>query len=290
MSRIAQPIRLFWKAALCLAGILVLLAGWSSLASAELLAQTAQEGELLYNQRCASCHTIGGGTLVGPDLQGVTARRDLTWLKQFILAPDKMIAAGDPIVVELMAAHNNIPMPNLSLSPTEVDSLIAYLEIAGSTAPAAPPAQAPPTAVIGDAGRGQMLFDGGLALQNGGINCIACHNMSTTAGLGGGALGPDLTQVYTRYGGDAGLGAVLTTLPFPTMQSTFATRLLTPQEQADLLAYFRDSSLVTAGVVSQRSYLFLGVGVVGALILFGVMALFYPSQRVSLSSKLRKQS
>ncbi|MCZ7551531.1 MAG: hypothetical protein B6D39_01300 [Anaerolineae bacterium UTCFX2] len=290
MSRIALPIRPFWKAAICLAGMLLLVVGWSSIASAKLIAQTAQEGELIFNQRCTSCHTIGGGTLVGPDLQGVTARRDLAWLQQFILAPDKMIAAGDPIVLELMATHNNIPMPNLGLTPTEVDAVIAYLESAGSAAPAAPAAPAQPAAVTGDAARGQMLFSGGLALQNGGINCIACHHVRTTAGLGGGTLGPDLTQVYTRYGGDAGLSAVLTTLPFPNMQSTFATRPLTPQEQADLLAYFRGSSQVVAGDVPQRSGLFVGVAAVGALILFGMMALFWPLQRTSLSNKLRKQS
>ena len=61
--------------------------------------------------------------------------------------------------------------------------------------------------------------------------------MEGVATLGGGALGPDLTQVYTRYTGQ-GLAAALASLPFPSMQSIYATRQLTPDEQADLLAFF----------------------------------------------------
>lgn len=38
-------------------------------------------GQALYEQRgCPACHTLGAGSLVGPDLRGVTERRDRDWL------------------------------------------------------------------------------------------------------------------------------------------------------------------------------------------------------------------
>src|SRR5690606_19115441 len=54
-------------------------------------------GQVLFQRTCAVCHTIGNGDLVGPDLHGVLERRDRAWLERFMLAPDKMIAEGDPI-------------------------------------------------------------------------------------------------------------------------------------------------------------------------------------------------
>lgn len=55
------------------------------------------DGGALFKAKCSACHTIGGGRLVGPDLQGVTATRDRNWLMGFITAPDQVIAKGDPV-------------------------------------------------------------------------------------------------------------------------------------------------------------------------------------------------
>ncbi len=252
--------------------------------------QTAQEGQTIFEQRCAACHKIGGGRLVGPDLQGVTSQRDLAWIKGFIAAPDKVLASGDPIAAQLLAESNNVPMPNLGLTSAEVDAVVAYLESAGA-APAQPAAQAPAAPLVGDPLRGEQLFRGTVALANGAPSCIACHTAAGIGAFGGGTLGPDLTQVFTRYGGSAGLGGVLTTLPFPTMQSSFANRLLTPAEQADLLAYFEKSAQAPAAAnAAGMTNLFLGIGAAGALALFGMMAFFWPRQRQSLSDALRKRA
>src|SRR4051794_22190846 len=37
-------------------------------------------GEYAFTNHCAACHTIGGGDRVGPDLRGVSERRDHAWL------------------------------------------------------------------------------------------------------------------------------------------------------------------------------------------------------------------
>ena len=86
------------------------------------------QGGYLFRARCVGCHTIGGGDLVGPDLAGVTDRRDAAWLRQYLAAPDKVLAAGDPIASALYAKYHQIPMPNLGLSSEDVADLLAYLE------------------------------------------------------------------------------------------------------------------------------------------------------------------
>lgn len=47
----------------------------------------AAAGKALFQGKCAGCHTIGGGKLVGPDLKGVTTTRDHEWFERFISAP-----------------------------------------------------------------------------------------------------------------------------------------------------------------------------------------------------------
>lgn len=272
----------------------LLLAGTAALAQAAPQGQDAVTGEQTFKAKCAACHTIGGGKLVGPDLKGVTTQRDPAWLKQFIAAPDKVLASGDPIAAQLLAEYNNVPMPNLGLSAAEVDDLLAYLAAqdgaaAGGAPDAAPPTPAPPApAPVGDAWQGERHFTGAARLQAGGTPCIACHAVSGVGALGGGALGPDLTQVHTRYGGNLGLGAALAGLPFPSMQSIYAARPLTPDEQADLLAFFAAADQGQAPRTQRNllASLGLGAGLAGAL--FVGMTFFWPRQRQSIAQRLRK--
>ncbi len=69
------------------------------------LSQDPVAGEQTFKAKCAACHTIGGGKLVGPDLKGVTTQRDAAWLKQFIAEPDKVLASGDPLATQLLQAR-----------------------------------------------------------------------------------------------------------------------------------------------------------------------------------------
>jgi len=85
-------------------------------------------GATLYQTRCASCHTIGEGDRLGPDLHGVVASRDREWLIRWIREPDKMVEERDPIALALMARYRNLPMPNLRLTRTDAQNIITYLE------------------------------------------------------------------------------------------------------------------------------------------------------------------
>jgi hypothetical protein len=85
--------------------------------------------------------------------------------------------------------------------------------------------------------------------------------------LGGGVLGPDLTQVADRYG--TGLPAALAGIPWPTMAPIFSRHPLTPQEQADLLAFFQSMS---GQQPVDREWVVLALslaGLVGALAVIG---------------------
>lgn len=91
-------------------------------------------GEQLFRTRCAACHTLGPlegelGTLddIGPDLSGVTQKRDPVWLARWLKEPDRMLAERDPLAMALYAQYNQMAMPNLSLTDGDVTALIEYL-------------------------------------------------------------------------------------------------------------------------------------------------------------------
>jgi len=192
------------------------------------------DAEALFKEKCAACHTIGAGDLVGPDLRGVVDRRSNTWLTQWILAPDQVLASGDPTATELFNKYNQIPMPNLALTPDQVNALLTYLG-SGVTAGGA----ALPT---GDAVVGKALFVGNRRFANGGPQCMSCHSIAGIGALGGGNLGPDLTaNGYAKYG--EGLSSFLSAPPTVTMNAVWQATPLTVQEQADLYAFLKEASV-----------------------------------------------
>lgn len=223
--------------------------GLAALAWAQAATGSVADGEALFKAKCTACHTIGGGNLAGPDLAGVTERRSHEWLTRWIATPDQVLAAGDPTAKQLFEQFHNIPMPNLGLDASQVASILAYLAASSSQTSAQPSAQAPaapaaaPTPALpdGDASIGKALFVGERRFENGGPPCMGCHSIAGIGALGGGALGPDLTPAYHKYGGDAGLTGFLAGAPTPTMNAVWSRRPMTPAEQADLLAFMKQA-------------------------------------------------
>ena len=210
----------------------ILLMGSFYQAAASPRLQLSSEGQDIFEEKCISCHSIGGGIVVGPDLEGVLDRRDREWVVSFISAPDQILAGGDPIATGMLAEFNNIPMPNLGLTETEVEALLTFFE-GGERAAQAIDDPLP----IGNLNRGEAIFAGGQALENGGTPCIACHTVGIVGSFGGGNLGPDLTHAFQRFG-ETGLTSAIRNIAFPTMQGVYADKPLTNQEIADLLAFF----------------------------------------------------
>jgi protein SCO1 len=96
---------------------------------------TPDTGAYVFLSRCGACHTVGKGDRVGPDLAGVTGRRDRGWLVRYLRAPDRMLAEKDSIAVALFAKYKSVPMPNLRLSEGEIAALLAFLEGPGGGSP-----------------------------------------------------------------------------------------------------------------------------------------------------------
>ncbi len=223
------------------------------------LAQTPEDGAAIFQQKCTGCHTIGGGNLAGPDLQGVTTLRDADWLTRWMMEPDAVLAEGDPIAAEMLAEFNNVPMPNLALTENDAAALLAYLENPGAVSGGTLAAVSLPA---GDVERGRALFLGQQSLANGGPACLSCHSISNHGTLGGGTLGPDLTHAAFKYG-DPGLAASLVSLPFPTMQGVFNRAPLSKQEAADLNAFLIDQDLHAAP--QKADVLFVVIGLLGSM-------------------------
>jgi len=199
-------------------------------------------GEAMFKQSCAVCHTIGGGRLVGPDLSGVTERRQEAWLLSFIQSSQKVIASGDPIAVQLYGEFNQMPMPDHQYSAAQVREILDYIRLQGGSEPATEwtPMASQPVAKADSAEavrRGRDLFVGRIRLEQGGAACNGCHTVDVAGVTTGGALARDLTGAYSRLS-EAGLRAVVSNPPFPAMAAAIANAP-TDEETSNLIAFLR---------------------------------------------------
>ena len=85
-------------------------------------------GEALFIKGCSTCHTVGKGDRVGPDLRGVSSRREHNWLRQFISRPDRVFEAKDPVAMAMLKKYRGIRMPNLGLSEQDAEDVLAYID------------------------------------------------------------------------------------------------------------------------------------------------------------------
>jgi mono/diheme cytochrome c family protein len=90
----------------------------------------ADQGEQLFQTRgCIGCHTIGGGRLTGPDLEGVVQRREYAWIVAMMTNPDSMLRE-DATARQLFAEYMT-PMMNVGVSRGEARALYEYLRHEG---------------------------------------------------------------------------------------------------------------------------------------------------------------
>ena len=88
--------------------------------------QAMPGAKLFKTKTCYTCHTLGKGKAVGPDLKGIFARRDEAWLRKYISDP-VMMTREDPIARQLKAEFKT-QMPKVAMTPEELDQLLAYLK------------------------------------------------------------------------------------------------------------------------------------------------------------------
>jgi mono/diheme cytochrome c family protein len=216
-----------------------------------------------FEQNCSSCHTVGGGPSVGPDLKGVTQRALRHWLIEFIPNPDAKIAAKDPYATRIVTESQGMVMPGFpDVSEEFGEGLLEYVEQQSGAS------NAPATAgVAGDPARGRELFLGKRRLSNGAAACIACHQASGLP-LAGGRLGPDLSVVHRKLGGDRGLAPWLRNPPTPLMSTIFRSGPLTTEEAVDLTAFLRTTMENSQQLSEAPLRRVQAIGLSGALLAF----------------------
>jgi mono/diheme cytochrome c family protein len=205
--------------------------------------QTPQQGAAIFEKSCYSCHNIGGGNKVGPDLKGATERRTTEWLHEFIPGPAAANRRGDPTAVDLFKRFSPNVMPDQPLSADQIDAVLALIGDLTQKNQQFLPAGARLSRPVrpSDAGAGRDLFFGRIALKNGAPACISCHSLEEIGMFGGGTLAPDLTGVNIKYN-DPQLIAILQNPNFPTMSTVFGKHPIDNEEIVKLFALFQQSS------------------------------------------------
>jgi mono/diheme cytochrome c family protein len=151
--------------------------------------------------------------------------------------------------------------------------LIAFL-LAGCSSLTAEQPVAPEAILTEDVERGRDLFMGNAHFQNGGPPCMGCHNVGNNGLLGGGALGPDLTNVTIERNPSeltATLDGSATTLS-PVMQPIYAEHPLTKEERADLIEFMAASA---GQPVGDHELLLYGISIGGFLAVMGLIQFIF---------------
>lgn len=229
----------------------------------------AQEAADYFRQNCASCHTIGGGRLTGPDLKNVAARKDREWLIRFVVNPQAVISAGDAYALKLQLDARGVLMPTISgIDRARAEALLTLIEqeskLEKSQFAGLQITDRPFTAQ--EIERGRALFRGTQRLANGGPPCISCHTMRNLKSLSGGRLGPDLTRVFERMQDRRNMAAWLTAPATPVMQPVFKRHMIQQEEILPLIALFEDSARKGGQDDSSAPLTFLLMGLGGTLV------------------------
>lgn len=237
----------------------------------------AQETADFFRQNCASCHTIGGGRLTGPDLKDITGKKDRDWLVPFILNPKAVIDSGDSHAQDLFKEARGVIMPTIfGMTAERAEALLKLIEaeskLEKSQFVGLQISDRPFTAEEVDWGR--ELFLGLRRSATGAPACISCHTLNGLDQLGGGRLGPDLTRVYERMQGRKGLAAWLLAPATPTMLPVFKAHPLQPEEIIPLVAYLEETAKLGGedDSVAPLNFFLLGLGgTVMGLVAFDVL-------------------
>jgi mono/diheme cytochrome c family protein len=212
----------------------------------------AKEAKKIFTQRCSACHTFGKGVKVGPDLKGVTERRERPWLLKFVRSSQRVIASGDPVATALFQEFRRQQMPDWSdLSEEQVSSILDWFATNGPEQKEADERNAD-SATPAEVAAGRRLFHGseGAHQSNGGMACGACHAVVDDGSSVGGSFGPELTATYTSYQ-DRALTLFLKRPCILRLPESTATTFLTPEESFAIKAYLRQVAIPKKDVVSK---------------------------------------
>ncbi len=241
-------------------------------------AQENAEGQDIYLTNCSSCHQPNGLGVPGsfPPLSGNPNVQDSEYVGGVIVG-----GLSGPIEV-LGETYDGVMPPFASLSEAEIAAVTEYIQADVFEA-----ADDGDTLEPGDSATGEAIFLGANRLENAGPACVACHTAANHQNLSGYTLGPDLTDLAVRYGGEEAVAAALSNPPSATMQPLFDGAPIVDQERADLAAYFE--SISDAEISRSPVDILLVAGVIGIIIFFALMLLAPRSRKPGFAETLRSQ-
>lgn len=253
----------------------------------------AQSGEELFNSTCVACHTIGKGRLVGPDLKDINNKRDTQWSIEFIRESQAMIKNGDSDAIAIFDEFSKITMPDNDLSDDQIQSILTYIESAGSGSPDnSSVAETKVKDILSDVSQeniesGANLFSGKARLSNNGPACSSCHKVLDESTYNSGTLAKELSETYEIMG-SAGVSGIIRNSPFPVMNKAYQDHSITEEEVIDLTAYLRYVS-------EQRVYqhpqdidvAFVGLGsFIFVLIMLSTIFLYFGRKKDTVNHKI----
>lgn len=159
--------------------MLVLMAGMVAGSIAQ-----AEDGAAIFKSKCTSCHSIGKGVVVGPDLKNVHSRYDEKWLSSWIRGSQKMVQSGDKAAVAAFEKNNKIPMPDQDLNDADMSSLLAFIKSESEKPAPAPVATTAPIQQPGVAAEPSSSFDPGSVFFYIGIGFISFFVIAAVWSLG----------------------------------------------------------------------------------------------------------
>lgn len=239
------------------------------------LVRAQDSPDAYFKTKCANCHFIGGGKLIGPDLKEIHNTLKLKgrdWVVGFIRDP-KGTVARDDYARKLWEEYNKVDMivPD-NMSAEWASALLDLIEREAqkkTSAYAKAQSKLPAQFSERQVEEGRELFVGRQRLANGGPACLSCHGVEGISTIGGGRLGPDLTQVLNKLKGPEGLFGWLSSPPTAVMQPIYKQYPLDENERIALVAFLdtvRDKH--PAGSATRLNFFLLGLaGTAGGLAL-----------------------
>jgi len=216
-----------------------------------------------FTRKCGGCHTIGRGSLVGPDLLEVASWKTGE-LKDTVKRMEKFVGP---------------------LAPSEVDSLVKFLKDPKAAERIKAEEQ---RAVAAEAGTepssadvGRKLFGGLEPFKNKGMSCIACHRVEGH----GGTMGKDLTDSFERLG-ESALVSTCEQPSYPVMKAIYRDRQITRQEGLHITKYLASLK----GTAASHPDPPVGqYGVLGAGAFLGGLMFFYRKRNTGVRSRLERR-
>jgi nitrate reductase gamma subunit len=224
-----------------IAAIGVVMSAHILLCSGVASADTA-EAKKIFTTRCMACHTFGKGVKIGPDLKGVTERRQRDWIVKFVRSSSTVLASGDATATALFEQFKQQRMPDwIDLSEAQVGGIMDWLAANGPDQQD-PSSRAADQATVAEIEAGRQLFHGARALSLGGLACASCHSIHDEAGASGGVLASDLTAAFSQYQ-DGAMTVFLKRPCFARFPESNLPAFLAPEESFAIKAYLRSCAL-----------------------------------------------